>query len=114
ASGGVPTPWTSLRIADSLTIAGLTLLGLCLIAGLFTRFSAVMAAIMVFSFYLAMPPLPGLPEPPGPEHSYIVNKNMIEVLALLAIAALPTGRWFGLDAILPWFFGKKSTEAAAA
>jgi uncharacterized membrane protein YphA (DoxX/SURF4 family) len=115
ASGAVPKPWTSLRIADSLTIAGLTLLGLCLIAGVFTRFSAVMAAIMVFSFYLAMPPLPGLPEAPGPEHSLIVNKNLIEVLALLAIASLPTGKWFGLDALLRGFFGmKKDAEVANA
>jgi hypothetical protein len=29
----------------------------------------------------------------------LVNKNLIEVLALLALASLPTGRWFGLDAL---------------
>lgn len=112
--GSVAKPWTSLRIADGLTIAGLTILGLCLIAGFFTRFSAIMAAIMIFSFYLAMPPLPGLPDAPGPEHSFIINKNLIEVLALLAIAALPTGRWFGLDAVIRGFFGKKQTEPATA
>jgi hypothetical protein len=26
-----------------------------------------------------------------------VNKNLIEVVALLALAALPSGQWFGLD-----------------
>ena len=41
---------------------------------------------------------------PGPEHSFIINKNLIEVFALLALAALPTGRWFGLDALLSRFF----------
>lgn len=105
--GSVPEPWTSLRISDMLTILGLTALGLLLIIGLFTRFSALMAAIMLFSFYLAMPPLPGYPEVPGPEHSLVVNKNLIEVIALLAIAALPSGLWFGLDSFIAWFFADK-------
>ena len=46
-------------------------------------------------------PFPGIPDPPGTtEHSLIVNKNLIEVLALLAIAFMPTGQWFGVDR---WF-----------
>ncbi|MGB4709714.1 MAG: DoxX family protein [Fuerstiella sp.] len=106
AKGPVSEPWTALRISDTLTIIGLTVLGLMLILGLFTRFAAVMAAFMLFSFYLAMPPFPGVPEIPGPEHSFIVNKNLIEVFALLAIAALPSGIWFGLDRLLAVFFDK--------
>ena len=103
-----PAAWSPQRTADWLTIAGLTCLGLLLIAGLFTRFSAFMAAIMLFSFYMAMPPLPGYPEAAGPEHSLIVNKNLIEVIALLAIAALPTGYWFGLDGLLgKLLFGRR-------
>jgi hypothetical protein len=57
---------------------------------------------MLFMFYMAMPPWLGVPEIPGPEHSFMVNKNLIEVMALLAIAALPTGRWFGVDGLLGW------------
>lgn len=102
--GPLPTPWTPIKIVDTLTIAGLAGLGLLLIVGLFTRFAAFSAAFMVFGFYMAMPPLPGLPEAPGPEHSFIVNKNLIEVLALLALACVPTGTWFGLDCIVQRFF----------
>ena len=91
-----------------LTIVGLTCLGLLLIVGLFTRFSAVMAAAMLFSFYMAMPPLPGYPEAIGPEHSLIVNKNLIEVFALLAIAAFPSGYWFGMDKIVAKIIWRKS------
>jgi uncharacterized membrane protein YphA (DoxX/SURF4 family) len=94
-------PLTALKVADSLTIAGLTGLGLLLIFGLFTRFASLSAAFMVFGFYMAMPPLPGVPDVPGPEHSFIVNKNLIEVMALLALAFIPTGKWFGLDCLLP-------------
>ncbi|MCA9216929.1 MAG: DoxX family protein [Planctomycetales bacterium] len=100
--GSLPQPWDSLRVSDVMTIAGLTCLGLMLIIGLFTRFAAASAAFMLFSFYMAMPPLPGLPELPGPEHSLIVNKTLIEVFALAAIATLPSGMWFGLDSFIGW------------
>lgn len=99
--GPLRQPFTVLRIADMLTIAGLTGLGVLLIFGLFTRFAALSAAFMVFGFYMASPPLPGLPDAPGPEHSFIVNKNLIEVMALLALAFIPTGKWFGLDCLAP-------------
>jgi len=98
--GKLSEGWTGLRISDVMIMAGLTILGFCLIVGLFTRIAAVFSAIMLFSFYLAMPPLPGLPEAPGPEHSLIVNKNLIEVFALLAIASVPSGYWLGLDRLV--------------
>ena len=93
---------------------GLTILGGCLILGLFTRFSAIMAAVMLFMFYVAMPPWPGVPEIPGPEHSFIVNKNFIEVIALLAIASLPSGRWFGADSIVQRIRLKRKQAALEA
>ena len=114
SKGSLPAPWTTLRISDLLTILGLTVLGACLILGLFTRFSALMAAIMLFMFYAAMPPWPGLPEVPGPEHSFIVNKTFIEVIALLAIACLPSGRWFGADGMIgSWLAKRKMSKLAA-
>lgn len=115
----VSLPWTRMDWIDFQTIAGLTGLGFLLMGGLFTRTAAVLAAGMLFMFYLAMPPLPGLPPAPGPEHSYLVNKNLIEVLALLTIAAFPTGQWFGLDSVITWLRGgltdqKEITVAGSA
>lgn len=104
-------PFTTLKIADSLTIAGLTGLGLLLIFGLFTRFAALSAAFMLFGFYMAMPPLPGVPDVPGPEHSFIVNKNLIEVMTLMALAFIPTGKWFGLDCLIPSIAFRKKAQA---
>ena len=91
ARGPLSPPLSPIRVVDLLTIGGLAGLGILLIVGLFSRFSAFSAACMVFGFYLAMPPLPGVPDAPGPEHSFIVNKNLIEVFALLALASVPTG-----------------------
>lgn len=96
--GSLPQLPRKITSIDMQSMWALTILGGLLILGLFTRLSALGAAGLIFLFYLAMPPWPGVPEAPGPEHSLIVNKNLVEVLALLAIAALPTGRWLGLDA----------------
>lgn len=106
--GPLQQPLSVLKLVDLMTIAGLAGLGLLLISGLFTRFAAFSAAMMIFGFYLAMPPLPGVPEAPGPEHSFIVNKNLIEVLALLALACIPSGMWFGLDSLLATFRAKRA------
>lgn len=94
---------------NRLTMWSLIILGALLIVGLATPLAAFAAAVMVFMFYLPVPPWPGVPQPPGPEHAFLVNKNLIESLALLAIAALPTGRWFGIDALIARLFGA-STE----
>ena len=112
--GPLSPPLTPLRVVDLLTITGLAGLGILLIIGLFTRFAAFSAAFMVLGFYLAMPPFPGVPEAPGPEHSFIVNKNLIEVFALLALTAIPTGYWFGLDKLVAGFFAKKKLAKAGA
>lgn len=108
--GPLPEPWSLLRVIDLATIGGLAGLGLLLLLGLFTRPAALAAAGMIFGFYLAMPPLPGLPEAPGPEHSLIVNKNLIEVFALGALACLPTGRWFGLDSVIAAFLAARRSQ----
>ena len=97
--GPVAMPATRVDQIDALTMWSLAVIGVLLIAGLCSRFAAVAGAALLFSFYLAMPPWPGVPAAAGPEHSLWVNKNLIEVLALLVLASLPTGRWFGLDAL---------------
>lgn len=78
-----------------------------MILGLFSRLSAFGAAGLLMLFYMAMPPFPGVPPAPGPEHSLIVNKNLIEVIACLALASLPTGRWFGVDGLVHGLISRK-------
>ncbi|MDA1231552.1 MAG: hypothetical protein O2856_12320 [Planctomycetota bacterium] len=112
--GALRKQFTAVHIVDVLTITGLLVLGILLIIGLFSRFAAFSAAFMVLGFYLAMPPLPGVPDAPGPEHSFIVNKNLIEVFALAALAAVPTGYWFGLDKVVAGVFARKKSAKAVA
>jgi hypothetical protein len=44
-----------------------------------------------------------------------VNKNLIEAIALLALATLRSGYWFGVDALLRsiWPFRRERNEGVA-
>ncbi len=99
---------------DFLVRWGLTLSGAGLLLGLLTRTACVVGALLVASFLLAMPPLPSLPEIVRAEGYPFVNKNLIEVLALLALATTASGRWAGVDALLYWLNPWRCKEAAPA
>lgn len=103
-------PLTPIRRLNLQTMWGLVIIGGLLIAGLFTRLASLAGAGLLMMFYLAMPPWPGTPPEVGIEHNFIVNKVLIESLVLLAFAALPSGRWFGVDAIFGAVFGRKKSE----
>lgn len=107
SAGPVPEPLTPIRSINLQTMWGLTIIGGLLIAGLFTRLAAIAGAGLLSMFYLAAPPWPGAPPELGIEHNFIVNKVLIEVIALLAFASLPTGRWFGVDALFAAMFRRR-------
>lgn len=108
--GPVPDAPSRIGQINRMTIWSLILLGGALILGFFSRFAALGAAGLLLLFYLPIPPWPGVPEAPGPEHSLFVNKNLIECIACLALASLPTGRWIGLDALLRRFVFFRKTD----
>ena len=101
---------SKIRQINLLTMWSLTILGAALMAGFFSRLSALGAAGLLLLFYLPMPPWPGVPEPPGPEHSLYINKNLIEFFACLALAFIPTGRWIGVDAFMRRFIFRRKTD----
>ncbi|QDV35447.1 DoxX family protein [Tautonia plasticadhaerens] len=111
-AGELGPPPSSLDQVDAMTMYGLALCGLFLMAGLLTPLAALGGAGFLFLFYISMPPFPGLPPNPKAEGTYLfVNKNLIEMFALLALAATPSGLWFGVDRLL---FGWIDRRAAAA
>lgn len=96
---------TLLDLTDVIVPWGLTVTGVCLIIGLFTRTFCVVGAVLLLLFYLAMPPLgPVVPDNLRAEGHYLyINKNIIEMVALLALATIPSGRWCGLDGLVRFF-----------
>jgi uncharacterized membrane protein YphA (DoxX/SURF4 family) len=94
-------PSTTLTWINNLTIYGLLVLGACLMIGLFARTACILSAGFLLLTYLCAPPFPWLPVPPNSEGYYFyVNKNVVEMLALLALGTSASGRWFGVDALL--------------
>jgi uncharacterized membrane protein YphA (DoxX/SURF4 family) len=101
AAGPTPGETSPTWFADIGNKWGLTIVGACLMLGLFTRLAALGGIGLLALYYLAMPPFPGLPENPMAEgHYLIVNKNLIEAIALMVIGTSRIGRWFGLDAFI--------------
>ena len=93
--------WRLLEYSDFAVKWSLVVLGSCLMLGLLSRVSSLATAFLVLSFYLAMLPLPGWPESPKLEgHYLLINKTLIEVIALFALTFTPTGRWAGLDGLI--------------
>ncbi|MDZ4781743.1 MAG: DoxX family protein [Planctomycetia bacterium] len=92
-------PPSDLEKADKLVLYSNLAIGVCLIIGLFTRFASFGGALFMLSLILAQPPLANLypPAHPSAGAQWIVNKEVVEMMALFALAFLPTGRWGGLD-----------------
>jgi thiosulfate dehydrogenase [quinone] large subunit len=87
--------------ADLITMWGLTIVGACLILGLFTRLASLAGIGFILLFYLAAPPLIGYFYAIPSEGSYlIVNKNLVELSALVVILLTGSGRFAGLDRIV--------------
>ena len=110
SKGPVSMPLERMDLINMAMMWSLTVIGALLITGLFTRLSSLAAAGLLLSFWLSFPPLPGVHGIPGPEHSYIINKNLIECIAMLTIATMPSGRWFGLDALVRRFILRKKSD----
>jgi len=93
--------WSVLQWIDAITRWGLVAVGLGLLLGLFTRTACVAGAAFLLMLYLTMSPFPWLPESTRVEgHYYFVNKNLVELLALLTLATTRSGYWVGLDGLV--------------
>jgi thiosulfate dehydrogenase (quinone) large subunit len=104
---GVAADPDRLANADLVTMWGLTLVGLCLMLGLFTRAASVAGMVFLLLFYFATPPFVGYFYSIPAEGSYlIVNKNLVELCALVVILVTGSGRFAGLDRILHAAFAR--------
>jgi thiosulfate dehydrogenase [quinone] large subunit len=95
--------------ADLITMWGLSLVGVLLILGLFTRLACLGGIGFIVLFYLANPPFVGYFYSIPTEGSYlIVNKNLVELCALVVVLVTGSGRFAGLDVILHGLFGRRT------
>jgi uncharacterized membrane protein YphA (DoxX/SURF4 family) len=74
-----------LSAVDALNVWGQVAIGLGLMLGLLTQAACVAGAALLALYYVAQPPVS------------LVNLVLVEMLALVGLATVPTGRVFGLD-----------------
>jgi thiosulfate dehydrogenase (quinone) large subunit len=92
---------TVLGIVNFLNEWGLILIGIGLIAGLFSRAATVSGIVLLGLYYLANPPLVETVSVFPVEGNYLlVNKTLIEMVALIVLLTFPTGNQIGLDTLL--------------
>lgn len=92
---------TLLGVADLLNEWGLTIIGILLILGLFTRISAYAGMFLLLTYYLCVPPLVGLEYAMPSEGNYlVVNKTLIEAAALFVLALFASENYLGLDLLI--------------
>ncbi len=91
-----------LKVVDFLNIWGLILVGAGLIFGALTRVAIISGILLMAFYYLSHPPFVGLKYAVPSDGSYlVVNKMMIEALALGVLLVFPTWMEWGLDR---WFW----------
>lgn len=84
-------------VVDSLVIWGEILIGICLILGVLVRFSSFWGIVMMLLFYFAQYP---------PEHSFIVNDQLMYAFVLLYLMASNAGHFYGFGKQLEKKFPK--------
>jgi thiosulfate dehydrogenase [quinone] large subunit len=94
---------TAVATVDFLNAWGLTLIGLAIFLGLLARPALIMGMVLLLLYYIAAPPLPTYAYAIPAEGSYlVVNKILIELVAMVVLYVFPTNRLFGLDRLFPW------------
>ncbi len=94
---------SAVAVIDFLNIWGLTLIGLALFLGLLTKPALIAGMVLLLLYYIVAPPFPAYSYAMPVEGSYlVVNKVLIEFMAMGVLLVFPTHRLFGLDRLIPW------------
>ncbi|MDZ7722653.1 MAG: DoxX family protein [candidate division KSB1 bacterium] len=98
-----------LTAVDFINIAGLVIIGLFIMLGLFTRYAAIAGALLIGFYYLAQPPWTATKVSYASEgHYLLVDKNLVEIIALIVIANLPQSWYYGLQRLIKIRLPKKN------
>lgn len=97
--------WTksasTMSTIDALNIWGLILIGTCLFLGLFEKPAKVLGVILLSLYYLTYPPFSSMVANLHVDGNFwIVDRNLIEILALLVLMVFPTSHYTGVDRLV--------------
>jgi len=104
----------ALHVVNLMNAYGLTVVGACLILGLATPLACLGAIALLGLYYVASPPwiavLPRMTE----GNYLVVDKNVVEFLAVLVLLAFNTGRIAGLDVLFHDWWARRAAKAKPA
>ena len=99
-----------IALVDAVNIGGQILIGLLLVTGTLSRAASLAAIALLLLYYLANPPLVGIGlAVPADGHYLVVDRNLIELLTLAFLAALPATFLPGVDR---WFLRRRQAALA--
>lgn len=81
-----------LNAVDFMNIWGQIFIGLGLILGIFSTWAAYAGALLIFFYYVAIPPFV--------DSFTFIDKNLFELFAFLILALFPTSQIIGLDLLI--------------
>jgi uncharacterized membrane protein YphA (DoxX/SURF4 family) len=97
-----------LSVIDIINMALLTLVGISLIFGIYTRIANLTGASLVLFYYVAHPPFGSMsPFMPAEGIYLIVDKNLVEFFAFLVLAVFPASAFPGFDRIRAFFHSRR-------
>ena len=104
----------ALEIIDVLNQWGLVLIGFSLMLGLLSRWASLGGMVILALYYFANPPFIGLGDTSMVEGNYlIVNKNLVEFVALWVIFQFQDSKVLGIDSFLNNRFNNKARKGEA-
>lgn len=99
------------KFIDFLNIWGLILIGAALVIGMYERIAAICGIVLLGLYYFAYPPFNLMQyNITGEGQSFIVNATLLEIIALIVLFAIPTGKLFGLARLSEYRSNLKSQK----
>jgi uncharacterized membrane protein YphA (DoxX/SURF4 family) len=111
-----PLRWDRMDQLDFVVTYSLTAIGLCLMLGFCTPPAALGGAGFMAFVVMTQPAWPGIypPDPAVVGHALLVNKDFVEMFALLVVATTAAGRWGGLDYFVARCFRRRGATNGAS
>jgi uncharacterized membrane protein YphA (DoxX/SURF4 family) len=104
-----------LKTVDILNVWGLTFIGLGLLLGLWARAAGIAGILLLALYYCANPPFIQTNfNIPTEGHYLFINKNLVEMFALLVLVIFPTSSYQGLDRLYTMIKNRKTAQSAAS
>lgn len=90
-----------LQYIDFINMWGLVAIGLGLMLGLLSRVALFSGILLLTLYYLSHPPCIGFTYALPMDGSYLlVNKTLIELVAMVVLLYFPTSRYIGIDRLI--------------